>query len=416
MAIESPLERRVLLSELLDLGAFREICAAATSLLEVGVTLCGPAGQPLAQTGGAKPGIAAACAQWPDPGACLIASTEAGVRYHVRAVEHAAETVGTIVLGPYRAGADGDPRLPRLDDQAVAALAQMLERAASAMAAAGHARRLTSDMHEATQVEYFRELEDKNRRLSDMLDRLREVDRLKSSFLSTVSHELRTPLTSVIGYSEMLLEGLAGDLLPEQREYVRTIMDKGDQLLTLISGILEISRIEAGAMALSRVEVDPVGLVVEVAASMRGHANRKNVELKTEGAPDLPRILADHDKLRQAVANVIGNAIKFTPSGGHVEVSVRAAARPARTIEISVVDDGIGIPPSALPHVFDAFFQADSSPTREHGGAGLGLYIAKSFVEAHGGTIALSAAPGQGTRVVMRLPLSKPPEGGRGPA
>jgi len=387
------------LDELCDAGALAEIATAAAALGGLGVTVCGAAGQPLAQAGEGHPGAPEACALWPEPGAWVPVQSDSGHRFVVQSIQHQAETIGTVVVGPYRPGEAGDPRLPRVSDETARALAHLIERAAAAML--------------ASQAENFRELEDKNRRLASMLERLRELDRLKSNLLATVSHELRTPLTSVIGYSEMLLEGLAGELGPEQREYVRTIMSKGEQLLALISGMLEISRIEAGASILERTPVDLVGLVVEVVTSLRGHANRKNLTLDLEAPRELPSASLDRDKVRQAVANVLANAIKFTPPGGQVRVGMRllppAPARRGRTIEIVVIDTGIGIAPSALPHVFEAFYQADSSPTRQHGGTGLGLTIARSFVDAHGGSIDLLSAPGEGTTVTILLPVDPAP-------
>ena len=225
---------------------------------------------------------------------------------------------------------------------------------------------------------------------------------MKSSFLATVSHELRTPLTSVIGYSEMLLEGLAGDLSPEQREYVRTIMEKGDQLLALISNILEISRIEAGAVTLLRQPLDPGALVEEIVNAARAQANRRRIAIAFAATPGLPQVLVDREKMRQALVHVLGNAVKFTPEGGAVRIEVR----PAPTgVEVAVIDNGIGIPAAALPRIFDAFYQADSSSTREYGGAGLGLTIARSFILAHDGEIRVESVPNKGTTVVVKLPV-----------
>src|SRR5262249_12134305 len=163
-----------------------------------------------------------------------------------------------------------------------------------------------------------REAAEKTHRLAKAVEPLQEADRVKSNFPATVSHELRTPLTSVIGYSEMLLEGIAGELNEEQREYVRTVMEKGDQLLVLITGILDISRMEAGQM---KFEKEPFELdeVVSVALStIAPNARRKKIALTCEIPADLPRVLGDRDKVRQVLLNLLNNAIKFTPDGGSV--------------------------------------------------------------------------------------------------
>jgi signal transduction histidine kinase len=362
MASASPLDRAFSLAELVDGKSMRNLVEDAARLCGAGVAIRSADGEILAQAG---------------------SPIEGGARV---AIEHAGDQPGDITVGPC-AGAGQ--------------IAQLLAASFSAIVAASWARRMTSDLHEATQAANYAELAEKNRKLAEALTRMQEVDRMKSSFLATVSHELRTPLTSVIGYSEMLLEGLAGDLSPEQREYVRTIMEKGDQLLALISNILEISRIEAGAVTLLRQPLDPAVLVEEIVVSGRAQANRRRIVIGFTAAPGLPQISVDREKMRQALVHVLGNAVKFTPEGGAVRVEVRAALG---AVEIVVADSGVGISAAALPRVFDAFYQADSSSTREHGGAGLGLTIARSFIMAHQGDIRVDSAPGKGTTVTVRLP------------
>jgi signal transduction histidine kinase len=145
---------------------------------------------------------------------------------------------------------------------------------------------------------------------------------LKSNFLATVSHELRTPLTSVIGYSEMLLEGLAGPLSPEQRDYVQIIMEKGDHLLTLITGLLDVSRMDTGTPTLSLEPIALPELCASILSALAPLARRKRVELRAEPAPGSPRAHADREKLRQVLFNLLSNAIKFTPEGGRVLLSI----------------------------------------------------------------------------------------------
>jgi signal transduction histidine kinase len=263
----------------------------------------------------------------------------------------------------------------------------------------------------ATVAEASKELTEKNRRLGQAVERLQEADRVKSNFLATVSHELRTPLTSVIGYSEMLLEGIAGELNDEQREYVRTVMEKGDQLLQLITGILDISRMEAGEM---RFEKSPFDLdeVVSVAIStVAPQARRKKLQLDCVMPPDLPQVMGDRDRTRQVVLNLLGNAIKFTPENGRVSVAARvgtlANGRGEPAVEVTVTDSGIGISAEFQPRIFEPFYQVDSTSTREFGGTGLGLNIVKGFVEAQGGRVWVTSPveDGRGSAFRFTLPL-----------
>lgn len=248
-----------------------------------------------------------------------------------------------------------------------------------------------------------RALTEKNVRLKQAVERLEQADRAKSNFFATVSHELRTPLTSVIGYSEMLLEGLAGALNPEQREYMRTVMEKGDQLLRIINGILDISRMEAGQMQFERVSFD-VGEVIEVAlATVTPHARRKQLALSKIVAKGLPPVLGDRDRSRQVLINLLNNAIKFTPEAGSVIV---AASPGAKCVRIEVRDSGIGVAPEYHQRIFEPFFQVDNSSTREYGGTGLGLNIVKRFVEAQGGAVGIESEAGRGATFFFTLPVA----------
>ncbi|MCK5796127.1 MAG: HAMP domain-containing histidine kinase, partial [Deltaproteobacteria bacterium] len=239
-----------------------------------------------------------------------------------------------------------------------------------------------------------------------------DLDKLKSSFLATVSHELRTPLTSVIGYSEMLLEGLAGDLSKEQGEYVGTILEKGDHLLRIINEILDVSRIESGSVKLSPESFSIGELVRQVADAMMPQARQKDIAL-TYASGELPAVLADRPKVRQVLINLVANAIKFTPAGGAVTLTASVgelgvSGQVSRCVDLEVRDSGIGIPAEARESIFEAFYQVDSSSTREYGGTGLGLSIVKHFVEAHGGRVWVETPDGvekSGSLFVAKLPL-----------
>ena len=290
-----------------------------------------------------------------------------------------------------------------------------LHRVADAFIVDGIKRAMSARMHMATVEEANRELTEKNRRLAQAVERLQEADRVKSNFLATVSHELRTPLTSVIGYSEMLLEGIAGELNDEQREYVRTVMEKGDQLLQLITGILDISRMEAGEMQDRQAAV----------RSRRGRVGGA-VDDRAARAPQE----ADHELHGAAGAAAGARRSRQDPPGaaqparqrGQVHARGRQGrgrrgagaavaggrCRCARCAS-SVHDSGIGVPPEHQKRVFDPFFQVDNSSTREYGGTGLGLSIVKRLVEAHGGVVWVESEAGKGSTFAFTVPLAAGP-------
>jgi signal transduction histidine kinase len=278
--------------------------------------------------------------------------------------------------------------------------------------ASGQKMFLTTQMHIEATLEQNKELEERNAKLEAVYSKLKELDRLKSSFLATVSHELRTPLTSIIGYSEMLAEGLAGPLNQEQVDYVRTIMDKGESLLKLISSILDISQIEAGKVRLTFEPTAIQDVVHQSVTSLKPQAAKKGISLEASAPQAKVMGLADKERLKQVVTNLLTNAVKFTPRGGKVKVTLTELAvqeelgKPG--YRVLVEDTGVGIPPDQFEKIFQSFYQVDSSSTREFGGAGLGLSIVKSFVEAHGGLVRVSSEVGRGSRFLLVIPAEPP--------
>ncbi|HSP79586.1 MAG TPA: HAMP domain-containing sensor histidine kinase, partial [Myxococcaceae bacterium] len=256
--------------------------------------------------------------------------------------------------------------------------------------------------------------------LQRLNQRLTEADRLKSSFLGTVSHELRTPLASIIGYSEMLAEGLVGELNSEQLQFARTIVDKGNSLLKLIASILDMSHIESGRVRLAFEWVEVAELLRAAVTSVTPQAQRKGLMLRLEGAEEaLPPVTADREKLQQVVVNLLANAVKFTPGGGRVEVRLSELKfQPELGVvgyRIEVEDTGLGIAEEQRERIFQSFYQVDAGPTREYGGAGLGLAIVKSYVEGHGGQVGVRSELGRGSCFTVVLPR-EPPLSGQGPA
>ncbi len=231
--------------------------------------------------------------------------------------------------------------------------------------------------------------------------RLQNANRLKDEFLATLSHELRTPLNAVLGYARMLQSGaVAPEKVPQA---IEVIGRNAASLAQIVEDVLDVSRIVLGKARL-RIEPTDIASVVEDAiATVKPAIDAKGLQLTSVIAPRLPELPGDATRLQQVVWNLLSNAVKFTPRGGRIEVRV---ARDAGDIQIVVSDNGIGFPSNFKPHVFERFRQAESSPTRLHGGLGLGLAIARHIVELHGGTIdGESAGEGQGAAFTLRLPL-----------
>src|SRR5881628_3733857 len=239
-----------------------------------------------------------------------------------------------------------------------------------------------------------------------------DASRAKDEFLALLSHELRTPLTPVLGWVRMLR---SGTLAPEAVERALDTVERNTRLQAqLVEDLLDVSRIVAGKLSL---DLRPVALGPIVDAVVEGAAASavaKSIVVSRRVEPNLPRIEADVNRLQQVVANLVSNAVKFTPAGGRVEVAV---ARAGDAIRLSVADTGDGLQPEVAPHIFDRFRQADSTITRQHGGLGLGLSIVRHIVERHGGTVqATSDGPGRGSTFTVMLPISGPlsdaPRGG----
>ena len=227
----------------------------------------------------------------------------------------------------------------------------------------------------------------------------------------------------MIGYSEMLLEGMAGALNDEQQSYVRTILEKGESLLNLIGQVLDLSRIESGNVLMQRELIDPQVLLERSVSDVVPQAKKRELEISVQVAEDAEPILVDADKIRRVVTNLLGNAVKFTQPGGKITVQAeRIEAYPVGSdrfdifqpernlyLQISVSDTGVGIPEDKLERVFDSFFQVDNTSTREFGGSGLGLSIARNFVHAHGGKMRLTSELGAGSTFVVLLPYHPEP-------
>ena len=227
----------------------------------------------------------------------------------------------------------------------------------------------------------------------------------KSAFLANMSHEIRTPMTAILGYADLLTEP---DLdASQRREYLELIRRNGRHLLEILNDILDLSKIEAGKMVVQPVPTSLVDLLADVASVMRLRARQRGIELSVEYDGPLPRtIYTDESRLRQALVNLVGNAVKFTERGG---VRIRAGFLPqwrgqTPAVRIEVIDTGIGIDPEKLPNLFDPFVQADASTTRRYGGTGLGLAITRRIVELLGGELSVHSRLGQGSTFTVTIP------------
>ncbi|MGJ3239123.1 MAG: GAF domain-containing protein [Anaerolineae bacterium] len=234
------------------------------------------------------------------------------------------------------------------------------------------------------------------------VQRLREVDRLKQEFLANMSHELRTPLNSIIGYSEVLLDGVDGDLTEDAVEDVEAIHTSGKHLLSIINEILDLAKIDAGQMRLSRQEKDVVEILKHIVISSQVLVKDKPVEILLEEASPVDLTYIDPVRINQIMLNLVGNAIKFTEEGS---VTVRYGMANQDYIKVEIIDTGMGMSPEQLALIFQRFRQVDGSSTRRAGGTGLGLTITKQLVEMHGGEIGVSSEVGVGSTFFFTLPL-----------
>ena len=364
-----------------------------------------------------------------------------GAEYRIFAIDYDSRRLGKAVLGPFLPagttsvppslldvdpGIDGKrslellPRMPRAKPETISLIADHVRKTLDLILFSGHKSLLTSQMHLSSVRESYRELEEKNVKLQEAFDRLRELDRLKSNFLGVISHELRTPLTSIIGYSEMLTEGIAGPLAGDQKKFVETIHEKGEQLLQLIMSLLDLSKLESGTLSLRKASVNIRQLLSEVASTVAPKARKSSIVVECGVDGDLPVVQGDPERLRQVFINLAENAIKFSPEKSTVRLMASMAEFGAagtddgfsvlepsrRMIEIRVIDSGIGVPEEERDRIFDPFYQVDSSSTRQHEGTGLGLSIVKRLVDAHAGRVKVGSNDPTGAVFSVLLPIA----------
>ena len=271
-----------------------------------------------------------------------------------------------------------------------------------------HAAQRIADGHYAERVELpenlkqseYDEWQDFAFQFNLMAESLEETEEMRLRLLGDVTHEMRTPLTTIKGYMEALMDGV---MQPDNSTYHR-IYQEADRLQHLVADLQELSRAEANAIPLNKQMVIPKELMEATHQRLSIQYQDKGVNLQIDLADNLPAILVDRQRIEQVLINLTGNALNYTPSGGSVTLS---AAADKKNIQFSVIDDGIGIAEEHLKHIFDRFYRVDKSRARASGGSGIGLTIAKSLVELHGGEIwADSEGDGQGTAFHFTIPLS----------
>ncbi|WP_417518813.1 ATP-binding protein [Minwuia sp.] len=259
---------------------------------------------------------------------------------------------------------------------------------------------------EAALAQSRSELEVRTEELENERDRAAAADSAKATFLATLSHELRTPLNAIIGFSELMHSEQLGPVGTDQyKTYLKDITDSGRHLLSLVDDLLDVSRMQSGKIDFQDVEVDPVELIHSVVRLLGPDARKGSVRTDIRLSPGLGHILGDERALRQMLINIVSNAIRYSKESGHVVIAARIENDDSLTLTVS--DNGIGIAEDKIQKVFAPFFQGSSTLSRSHGGAGLGLAIARSMVEHHDGEISLQSEEGVGTSVTIRFPARR---------
>ncbi len=241
------------------------------------------------------------------------------------------------------------------------------------------------------------------RALNSMAEGLEKGQQLRQNMVADVAHELRTPLHNVLGYLEMLRDGLA-EPTPEA---LTSVYDEASTLKRLVDDLQQLALAESGQLRLEREVVSPATLLKQAAVAGAPGAAEKGIDVVVEVPDDLPEVTVDVGRINQVLRNLVSNAVLYSPRGGRITLSAHLVDKPHQAVEIAVADTGPGIARDDLPYVFERFYRSDRSRTRATGGAGLGLTIAKELVEAHGGTLRAESEPGYGARFCFTLPVPR---------
>ncbi len=253
--------------------------------------------------------------------------------------------------------------------------------------------------------ENVEQLEESNKKLAQVNEELKELDRLKSDLLANVSHELRTPLTAIKGYTDYILDRKLGPITEKQEKGLVVVGRNLERLSKSINALLDFSRMDLGRIVLNLQPFTLTQLVEQIVTTLRAELERKRLAFELHVESQLPQVVGDRERLGQVFENLIINAMKFTPEGGRIAVHAARSSLGSRpAVEVRVRDTGIGIPPAQLDKIFHRFYQVDGSSTRRYGGVGMGLSIVKTILDAHGTAVSVSSEEGRGTEFRFVLP------------
>lgn len=354
-----------------------------------------------------------------------------GAEYRIVPIHHATDVVGKVVFGPFLpknlngcppAFLSMDPNLNRDDAWERTArfrrmspvlaekVAKNLATVIEVMSFVGFKGQMTTDMHVESITEAYAELESKNNALQASVEQLRHLNHQRSTFLARIGDQLKMPLTNLTGYAEMLIEGIGGDVTEDQEEFLNTIIDQAELITGLTRTMDELSRIERQEIELVPEQVSVAELLDAALVFGRKLGTPGDVEVELFPPDDYPKLWVDEQKIRSAVFRVVENAVKFTPAGGRVVLAAIDAedrvkqAVPPGFLGISVSDNGIGLDAAGQARIFEPFFSVHDADVG-YSGTGVGLSIAKAYVEAHGGNIQIDSTPGTGSTFTIVLPL-----------
>lgn len=246
-----------------------------------------------------------------------------------------------------------------------------------------------------------RRVKERTAELEQALQKLSESNQVKANIISNISHELRTPLTHVKGYLEILLAQDMGPLSEEQLHILSIMQHSADRLEKLIDDLIQFSVAEKNQVNLDLQEVDLSRICMSILTVVKPKTDDHRIRVQCQSTPNLPNVQADEEKISWVVSQLMDNAVKFTPDGGQIVISLETENK---FVKFSIQDNGIGIPPSRINEIFEPFHQLDSSSTRRYGGTGLGLALVKKIIEAHGTTIQLISSEGKGSIFSFKLP------------
>lgn len=316
-------------------------------------------------------------------------------RYILAPIASRQQLLGVVFAGnPY-----GAYDITEGDEELISILADQLSQAIENA-------RLFEEVYRARQ-DLEKKVMERTRQLSQALEEVKRVSRMKSEFISAVSHELRTPLTSIKGYASILMTGKVGPISEPIKERLAKINKHSDNLVKLINDLLDIARIESGKVEMKLTEHDLPSIIMNVQDLLTLQMKEKNITFVADVPEDNPTLMIDAAQIERVLINLINNAIKFTPNDGIITVTVRYDVHGAK---VSVSDTGIGIPPEEIPKLFQEFYRSDNIINQNIKGTGLGLALCKKIIEAHHGRISASSPPGKGATFTFTLPYRNAPE------